>query len=149
MGDFLLVKPLETHITDLLWLPNTVKRGAQQLRRGRVIAAGPGDKLVTVRCTECGTEREFVALLEWLHSDHLRGPVRTKHCRLCGCRQFDLVDTDKRVPMEVQPGDEILYWRAPANDVRIAGAEYVFLREGQHVVGVIEAKESNAEEVLA
>lgn len=40
--------------------------------------------------------------------------------------------------MQVAPGDEVLYTRAPANDVYIEGRPYVFLHEEQHIYAVVE-----------
>ena len=46
--------------------------------------------------------------------------------------------------MHVKPGDEVIYTRVPANNVRLnqqysfSREEYVFLHEEQHVVAVIE-----------
>jgi hypothetical protein len=54
-----------------------------------------------------------------------------------------------RVPMSVQVGDEILYWRSPANDVKIDGQEYVFLHEEQHLVAVLEQEVRDVSEAVA
>lgn len=136
-GDFVLIKPLPNPL-EKLWLPETVRRGMSPLKRGRVVAAGPGDKLLTLQCRACNAVRTRIAALEWLHSDHLRGPVQLGRCA-CGCGSCEVVSADERTEMQTRPGDEVLYWRAPANDVRINGEEYVFLHEEQHIVAVLEA----------
>lgn len=49
-----------------------------------------------------------------------------------------MIAVTKLLPMHVKVGDTVLYPRVPANDVRIDGQEYTFLREEQHVLAVIE-----------
>ena len=48
-----------------------------------------------------------------------------------------------RLPMNAAPGDEIVYPRVPANDIRLNGEEYVFLHEEQHILAVIERNSDN------
>jgi co-chaperonin GroES (HSP10) len=38
----------------------------------------------------------------------------------------------------VKPGDEVIYPRVPANDLRINGEEYTMLHEEQHCLAVVE-----------
>lgn len=141
-GDYVLVKRLPD-VAGLLWLPQRVKNELQRLKRGLVVAVGAGDPLITVKCAGCGAERQRVGLLGFGHSDFGRLPVKTGTCDACGSTSLDMTGVDclpvvGRVPMAVAVGDEILYWRSPANDVRINGEDYVFLHEEQHLVAVLE-----------
>lgn len=42
-----------------------------------------------------------------------------------------------RFPMECRPGDRILYYRCPDNDVVVDGVPCVLLREEQHVLAIL------------
>jgi hypothetical protein len=148
LGDFVLVKPLP--IDDplsRLWLPISVKRTIMQLKLGLVVAAGDGDRLITLRCKACGTERSRLAQLGFTHAEHLRAPIKTSRCS-CGESAVDLVG-ETRAAMNVQVGDEIIYWRSPANDCFINGVEYVFLHEEQHIVAVVDKEENDVSTLVA
>jgi co-chaperonin GroES (HSP10) len=45
---------------------------------------------------------------------------------------------NRRAEMYVRPGDEVVYTRAPANDVVLNGEEYTVLHAEQHIMAVIE-----------
>ncbi len=42
---------------------------------------------------------------------------------------FKLDDSGKRVPMDVEPGDRILYAKYTGTDVKIDGVDYIVLNE--------------------
>lgn len=50
----------------------------------------------------------------------------------------DMTPDGGRLPIHVEPGDEVIYTRCPDNDVRINGGEYTFLHEEQHIFAVVE-----------
>lgn len=50
----------------------------------------------------------------------------------------DRLKDGSRGCMCVQPGDEIVYARVPANDIRIDGEEYTLLHEEQHVLCIVD-----------
>jgi co-chaperonin GroES (HSP10) len=147
-GDFVLIKPLPNDDPlSRLWLPASVHRKKMILKRGLVIAVGQGDSIVQLKCTECGKERARLAVLIPDRTADSRLPIKTGTCK-CGCSMVEVLGTS-RAAMNVQAGDEILYWRSPANDVRINEEEYVFLHEEQHIVGVIEKEEANVSTMVA
>jgi co-chaperonin GroES (HSP10) len=134
-GDFVLVRRLDLEPAGV-WVPRRSQRAMMQLRLGLVVAVGPGDPVVTLRCSSCGKERDRIGVLRHTHADHLREPVRTGTCS-CGETECEVVKSG-RAPMQVRVGDRVLYWRSPANDVVIGGQRYIFLHEEQHIVAVVE-----------
>jgi co-chaperonin GroES (HSP10) len=50
----------------------------------------------------------------------------------------DLLPEGERWSMTVSPGDEVIYPRVPANDLRINGEEYTMLHEEQAVLAIVE-----------
>jgi len=48
-----------------------------------------------------------------------------------------LLDTGERVPIDVQPGDKILFGKYTGADIKLDGDEYMILREDE-ILGVIE-----------
>jgi co-chaperonin GroES (HSP10) len=94
-----LVERLEDEETrGSIVIPATVRNPEVGLRRGKVVACGPGDRLV--------------------------------HAGL-----------PDRAPMNVSPGDTVLYTRVPANDVKIGGRMYTMCHEEQHIYAVLDASE--------
>lgn len=47
-----------------------------------------------------------------------------------------LLETGERVPLDVQPGDRILFGKYAGSDVKIDGQEYLILREDE-ILGVL------------
>jgi co-chaperonin GroES (HSP10) len=149
MGDYVLVKRLENdNPIEGLWLPKRVQKEVRQLRRGTVVAVGFGDPFIRLRCLKCHLCRNRLALLKQSHREGQREPIETGKCK-CGSREYEIVSTGLHAPMEVKLGDQVLYWRSPANDVRINGQEYVMLHEEQHLVAILEAEEQYAEAIAA
>lgn len=149
-GDYVLVKRLpdpETIAGGLLFLPDG-SRDPKKLvpRRGLVIAVGKGDRWHGWVCTDCikiwdssddvvkwGQRSDAWKTFEGRKVTTQGGPG---HCELCGGTNF--VRTDEgRHEMHVKPGDHVIYWRSPANDVKFNDTEYVFLHEEQHIAAVI------------
>jgi co-chaperonin GroES (HSP10) len=54
------------------------------------------------------------------------------------CGPGDKLKRGDRAPMNVKPGDQVLYQRAPANVVSFDGVEYDLLHEEQHILAVLE-----------
>lgn len=122
--DFVLVKRLpdeESAVTaGGIVLPESARSADRPgLRRGLVVLIGAGDAVFCERC--------------WTRGSYTSGPLGVVTCEDCrGAGK-------KRHPMNVEPGDVVVYQRAPANDIRLNGEEYVFLHEQQHVLAVLEA----------
>lgn len=149
MGDYVLVKRLPNdNPVEGLWLPKSVQKEVRQLRRGTVCAVGLGDPMIRIRCKACGGERNNMALLKPSHRDGQREPIHIASCN-CGETDYELISSNLRCPMEVQLGDQVLYWRSPANDVCINGEEYVLLHEEQHLVAILEPEERANAQALA
>ena len=159
LGDLVLVKqiprdegliaaPGRVQISDGRW----VDADPSGLRRGVVLAVGPGDPLVVLRCTACGKERKKIATPTYTHEMSIRSDVRMGVCA-CGHKLAEIVGREHR-PMGVKVGDEVLYTRVPANNVRLnqqysfSRDEYVFLHEEQHIFAVIE-KENDVTSLAA
>lgn len=114
LGDLVLVRPLpEAEKIGQIFLPDNARNPERGLRRGVVVACGPGDMR---------------------HDFELKAldvpPELSKPC------------TDfswwPRHAMHVKPGDIVIYPRVPANGVTIDGAEHFLIHEEQHVLAVIE-----------
>lgn len=130
LGDFVLVKRLPDHDKQgRIWLPGNRKNPELGLRRGVVVACGPGDAKYFFRCLECHA----------VHAGTKRAPG---DCEWCGGNNWEFASDigTQRHEMNVSPGDHILYTRAPANDVRLNGEEYTFLHEEQHPYAVLESE---------
>jgi len=48
-----------------------------------------------------------------------------------------LLETGERVPLEVKPGDRILFGKYSGSEIKVAGQEYVIFREDE-ILGVLE-----------
>jgi chaperonin GroES len=48
-----------------------------------------------------------------------------------------LLDSGKRVPVEVKPGDRILFGKYSGSDINVDGQEYLILKEDE-ILGVLE-----------
>lgn len=131
LGDFVLVRRLlnEDKIGSIFLLTgkNNDKR---ELWRGVVVACGLGDALLNLECANCESQKQMVAQVA-----KERGFGK---CDICGFTELKLRSQDSRVAMNVKVGDEILFARAPANDIDFNGAAHVFLHEEQHIYAVIE-----------
>lgn len=134
-GDLVLVKRLpDKDKIGSIFIPETAQNAQRGTRRGLVLMVGPGDKIVAFECESCGC---FPLRL-------LKKQIYLK-CRNCG-GSLRLAATDNfvwgengdRSPLNVAVGDEVIYWRAEANDVKIQNVEYVYLHEEQHILAVLE-----------
>lgn len=132
-GDFVLLRVLPEDALEggRIWIPqSTRERGKQPPRIGFVVAVGKGDRLFSLFCPFC---RQFTARTE---------TARSWRCRECGETMRQRTTTDGtetgRCEMNVKPGDRVLYWRVPANGVKLNGEEFVFVHEQQHIVAVLE-----------
>lgn len=125
-GDLVLVRRLpEDDIRGRIFLPNGSANPDKGLRRGVVVSAGPGDKLLLVVCVPCGTTRVRVLDAPW------------GSCEYCGSTEAKVLD-QRRAPMHAKVGDEVIYTRVPANEIDIDNVTHTFLHEEQHILAVIE-----------
>jgi co-chaperonin GroES (HSP10) len=135
MGDFVLVRmlPEEEMHRNLIWLPQFSGTYADRQMRpvypsiGEVVGCGPGDIKTWATCS-CG--KKFTTT----ESNLSEGPCCWYCCPRCGSS----VKSSWRHPMHVSPGDRIMYWRVPANEVMLNDETFQFLHEQQHILGVIE-----------
>lgn len=74
----------------------------------------------------------------WIPQIQPQGAEPPRRGVVLACGPGDRDKRGDRIPMNVDVGDEILYRRAPANDICIDGQEYTFLHEEQHILAVIE-----------
>jgi ribosomal protein L37AE/L43A len=156
LGDFVLVQPFTLdqqlamearqiapspiHMTQDGRYRSDRPRG---LRYGTVVAAGPGDAMLLLRCKSCMTEQYRVE----------RGQESRKwRCNKCGKYEFDVAlstRTDRvmieRAPMHCALGDTVIFPRIPANEIQINGHDYIWCHEEQHILGVVEFPEAEAE----
>lgn len=129
LGDFVLVRRLpdsERTPSGYIVLPDGTRNKREGKRRGVVILVGPGDKRTDITAKE-----------GWKQCTHCAA-VWNKEETECVCGQSGFKTYTYRHPMHVAPGDEIIYDRVPANDIRIDGEEYTFLHEEQHILCVLE-----------
>lgn len=140
LGDLVLVRPLpEEEKIGSVVLPDNARTPERGLRRGKVIAAGPGDRAFHFKCDEC-----FADYSSTVHSDD--GKVfAVSACPRCGSKERSLYLSvaneephSSRRPMHVKPGDTVIYPRVPSGGVMINGAECFLIHEEQHVLAVIE-----------
>ena len=122
-GDFVLVKRLPSQeVSASIWLPQeTVRDMNTGVRRGVVMATGPGDKL-------------------WERWTHYKSGQHPKEF-------WPLEHSGKRCEMDVKVGDEVLYPRTPANEVKLNGEEYCFIHEGE-IRAVLETEPSRMEQLF-
>jgi len=142
LGDFVLVRPLkldaETY-SGALVLPESARIPERGLRRGVVVACGPGDKAMGLRCNDCMAD--YTSTLKQIGESQI---FAASSCPRCGSttrhwivnQYLEIVET--RRPMHVKPGDTVVYPRVPANGARIGNEDLVLLHEQQHILAVIE-----------
>lgn len=147
LGDFVLVKKvsdvdLEQRYKNLIIIPAHRQGPADWVPQiGKVVAVGPGDKMLMTLCPECDDPLESMphgVTAAWA-AEHGFGI-----CRFCGSKLIpysidgDATVVDYRLLMHVSVGDEVIYARWPDNDVEIRGEQYTFLHEEQGILAVIE-----------
>jgi co-chaperonin GroES (HSP10) len=91
------------------------QRSTEFLWWGRVILTGPGDKY------------------------RFRDKVKDGYYREAYQRR-----DGQRWPVEVQPGDIVLYERRPWADVKLGGREFTIVHEQQHINGYVRQAEEEA-----
>lgn len=130
LADQVLIEPLrkferfeEKSASGLLYLPSNPERdkSVEFLWWGRVVLVGPGDKYRYPRQFKTTEERE----------------------RRCYARK-----DGGRFPMELQPGDVVLFERRPWGNWAYEGREFTIVHEEQHVSGYWR-EESTDEDLLA
>lgn len=158
MGDFVLVKPdAPLAMQGTIEIPDSAIAAQKEygLQRGKVVACGPGDRVIWFVCADCGMD--YTSTLDPRpEGDPNCGAVRVIYavasCPRCGSSSRSaLLDSwcgfhgvvhhgNERCnrPMHVKPGDTVIFPRVPANRVMIRGEEFVMLHEEQHVLAVIE-----------
>lgn len=150
IGDFILVRPFprehgtgsliidpDTQMTkDGRWRTKNRLKGNQM---GEVVAIGGGDKMTAMFC-KCEAVQSIengppveMKVTEWRFS--FAGSLK---CDVCGEEMIAVPGVQKRAPMNVQPGDIVIYPQVPANEVSINGERLIFLHEEQHVLAVVE-----------
>lgn len=142
LGDCVLVRRVDgKEHAGLIVIPQGLRNPARGLRVGEVVAVGPGDKLLKIKCGLCGLWREFIPGVRYKESHNGEHPVPRAPlpCRVCGSSNIEATWTHGRADMNLKAGDQIVYSRTPANNVVIDGQEYVFLHEAQHIDAVLEA----------
>lgn len=137
LGDFVLVKPIpeddsliidpKTQMTrDGRWRTTNREKGN---RMGTVVATGPGDRLLVLKCHGCGELNNRIDRAQ---------EVKAWKCSNCGSKHLTSAYNGSFVcSMHVQPGDTVVYPSVPANEFKIDGDDYVFLHEECHVLAVI------------
>ena len=63
---------------------------------------------------------------------------KPQHAEVVAVGNGKLLDSGERSPLEVKPGDRILFGKYSGSDVKIDGQEYLILREDE-ILGVIGA----------
>lgn len=158
LGDFVLVRPLSdeeggkltgTSLAELSSLSEFHMTADYRYRWnrprgnrfGRVIAAGPGDRMVGLMCPRCYQVSGF----RLVHIDAVR---KRASCRECGSEMKTAFHPDFEGPVTVSapmycaPGDIVVFPQVPANEIEINGEKLIFLHQEQHVLAVLEGKES-------
>jgi co-chaperonin GroES (HSP10) len=134
VGDFVLVKRAP-ELPRLVIAPQW-RNPRPEVKRGLVVAIGPGDQVAELCCVECGSRKDV--LVEQATPDG--SCAMRKGAGRCECGgAYELAGVG-RAEMHVEPGDLILYQRAPANNCVVDGEEYVLLHESLHILAVIEAE---------
>lgn len=113
-------------------------------RIGKVVAIGRGDRMIPEICLNCEMGRySWEELSSGVTVDttpwrsRLAGAKR-RRCSNCGAEQVVFPYMDFRAPMNVAPGDTVVFPRVPANEIQINGENYVFLHEESQVYAVLE-----------
>jgi co-chaperonin GroES (HSP10) len=146
IGDFVLVKrlPDEEETVGGLLIPSRYRNEdrprnpRQSIRRGVIVAAGPGDKGLLWKCGACGVEK-FMAPSgkQYKGEDYMTYAIRSR-CE-CGKRDWTPVaDVKAYANMDATVGDIVLYQRWENNIVRINNEEYTLLHEQSQVIAVEE-----------
>jgi co-chaperonin GroES (HSP10) len=121
---------------------------AAGLRFGEVIAVGPGDKWIEKGLDENGNpKRASVAMCECghhsaIHSEGTWG-AGARPCLMvdglgedfdyCQCKDFN-----PRLPMDVKPGDIVIFDRRRECEVYIEGDRYALIHQEQSVLAVLD-----------
>lgn len=128
-GDLVLVKRLpDKDKLGSIFIPETSLNPERGVRRGVVVACGPGDNLLAFRCKNH-------AVVSFKLRDKCSGAIPV--CSICK-ETMVLLFSNLRCSMSVSVGDEILYWRNENGDVKFQDEEFVYLHEEQHVIAVLE-----------
>lgn len=168
MGDMVLVKRLPDpeesaggiHIPESSRNENRPKDPKERVRRGVVVATGPGDTSFHYQCSGCENGRAYLTPTSF----HKRGAEVTSlklvtkcwNCGACDWKpvgydiQNDIFTTDSTRwysasnryarPMHVKIGDIILWERRPQNECSINGQEFTLLHEEQSILAVLESE---------
>lgn len=139
LGDLVLVRMLpeaEMH-RNLIWIPQFSGAHAdRQLRPvlpsiGEVVAAGPGDKLLAMECSDCCRPANRLATANNFKCEECGGDLSFEH-------PLHPMEDIYRAPMHVSPGDRIMYWKRPSNEQVINDETFQLIHEEQDILGVIE-----------
>lgn len=108
---------------------------------GTIVATGPGDPLLTLKCGECGTHRKRIVQSSF-------GGTRTvyKGMGKCGHCQSSAYTVTHRghAAMETKIGDRVVFPRRPSSpggeySVDLEGEKYILMHEEQSAMAVLEA----------
>jgi co-chaperonin GroES (HSP10) len=135
LADSIAVEPLPegSEVQNGLILPQTTddSRGFAKhldcaVLMGRVVACGPGDTTYSGRCGNCGNLKTIL-------------PDRCTGLGRCRCGADDWKDTAFGVrPMNVKPGDVVLFPHRCGFDLPHEGTNYIVFHEEQFCLGVVE-----------
>ena len=157
LGDLILVKPLSEYnnYKGLLIIPDGDTKHASRPGDwkncfiGEVVATGPGDKLLHLKCGHCGHETTRLA-----DRATLRAKAGRHAFRACDCGNHDwAVLKETRMPMETKVGDKVVFPRRPntpgdIDGILIEGERYLLFNEEQSALMVI-TEEQPLEEACA
>jgi hypothetical protein len=156
-SDFLLVKPITTYNHGgRILIPDTIAHKHahnpgdwSDTFIGVVVATGPGDRLLHLKCGHCGHETKRLADRATLRT------AKNRHAfRVCPCGKQDwAVIGESRMPMETKVGDRVVFARRPntpgdVDGILIEGERYLLFNEEQSALMVI-SEEQELEEAIA
>jgi co-chaperonin GroES (HSP10) len=157
LNDLLLVKPITTYNHGgRIFIPDTIEHRHSHKPGdwsdtfvGVVVATGPGDKLLHLKCGHCGHETKRLADRATLREK--RGLHAFRACR-CGKRDWAVIG-ESRMPMETKVGDKVVFARRPntpgdIDGILIEGQRYLLFNEEQSALMVI-AEEQALEDAIA
>jgi co-chaperonin GroES (HSP10) len=149
LGDLVLVRRLpDADSVHGILIPESArnkKRGDDNdihgsLRRGIVVALGPGDKLLQFKCPDCGEVAGATMRPESARSATLVPRTPNKKCGCGVSTKWQFATGEPEVYCEMEPaiGNEVIFERWGSSQFDIDGVEYSLIHEEQSILGVIE-----------
>jgi len=147
LGDMLLVKPdaIDDKVGSI-HIPQGILESGEKpgdYREGfvgTVVAIGPGDDMLILRCQACRRARFSIVRSKF---GRTRALYRSPSPCECGSKEYDIVNQGF-APMETKVGDRVIFPRRPNSpggefSVELEGEKYIMLHEEQMALGVLEA----------